>query len=352
MRSRDQNLKAVLAILMILVVACSKSPENNLKPSSDSGKATVKVATMIVTAETFEQKLTLTASTMASKSVIIASAAAGRVKNLGFDRSDKVHASQPLVWLDDSVLASELERVVADHEMASLHHEKLKALSDKGANVSELKLEEARLKLKAEGAKLSALNAKLDMMTVRAPFAGVVVTRDVEVGAYINPGQRLAKLVTITPMKIITGVPETAIADFKVGKSALVTLDAYPGKTFTAEVTSISPEVNPKTRVFDCELVIQSSSENILSEMSAKVLFTKKVLANSVLIPQTSVVELIDGHAVYVVENGSVARLKKVVIADVAEEKALVESGLSVGEHLVISGHRSLIDGDTVEVSN
>ena len=126
--------------------------------------------------------------------------------------------------------------------------------------------------------------------------------------------------------------------------------DAYPDQTSRGRVTYIAPEVDSRSRTFDMELELPNRDMKIFPEMSAKVTFIRKTVENSILIPQDSIVELADGHAVFVIGEGNVARRRKVEIKDMAEEMALVGSGLAAGDRLIVIGQRNLIDGDRVEI--
>lgn len=84
--------------------------------------------------------------------------------------------------------------------------------------------------------------------------------------------------------------------------------------------------------------------------MSAKATFVRKEIADALLIPQTAVLELPNAHAVFLIDDNGIARQKLVTVADHTGQKALIDGGLKVGDRLVVTGHRSLLDGDTVRV--
>ncbi len=345
-----RTLKSVSAACAALLAfsACSNGAED--AKGAVIEEKIVRVHVQTVEPQTFVQRITLTASAKADKEVTIASETLGRVSKIGFEKGDQVKEGQPLIWLEDSTLRAEIAQAEVDKNIAALDYRKFKALADKNANVSQFQLEQSRLRLEASRARLTALSTRLSKLTIKAPISGHVVTRETEVGAIVSPGLPLSRIVSIRPIKVLTGIPEVAIADFSIGKEAVITFDAYPDREYKGKVGYLSPEVNRKTRIFNCELTLPNENMTILPEMSAKVTFIRKTLSGSILIPQTAVLELTDGHAVFVVDKGNVARLRKVGIEDTAGEMALVISGVKAGDRLVTLGQRSLIEGDRVEV--
>ncbi|MBI4666128.1 MAG: efflux RND transporter periplasmic adaptor subunit [Nitrospinae bacterium] len=346
---RKNKTSLVLFTVAAMAVSCSGSaapPQQNA-----AEKKTVKVKVSKIEPGEFRQDLTLNGVAKAWKEVVLAFEAGGRVARLGFEKGARVKAGQPLLWLDGSTAAADVAAAQAARDLAALEHRKLKALEERKAGVSEFQMEQARLNQDAAEARLAGASAYLAKHVIKAPLSGAMVNREVEVGAIVAPGQPLARLVAVNPIKISVGLPEKSMVDFSEGKKAKVTFDAFPDKEFEGKISFIAPAVNPVTRVFDCEVTVDNGDMKILPDMSAKVTFGRSLGPDSIIIPQNAVVELADGHAVYVVEKGVTARQRRVVIEDVSGELALVRSGLAAGDELVISGQRSLVDGDRVEIS-
>jgi RND family efflux transporter MFP subunit len=298
----------------------------------------------------FTKKLTLSGSSKASSEVIVAAEAGGRVTRLAFEKGDRVKAGAPLAWLDDSSAKADLAQAEAGRDMAALEHKKLKALEERKAGVSEFQLEQARLNLNAAEARVAAVKSFMAKLVINAPMSGTLVTRDVETGAVIAPGQPISRLIATEHIKVIAGMPEMAIADFHPGQTATARFDAFPGKEHEGKITFISPAVNPVTRTFDMEVTIKNHDGKIFPDMSAKVEFPWRHVGNAMIIPQSATVELSDGHAVYVVEGG-VAKQRRVEMEDMSGDMALVKSGVKAGDVLVVTGQRSMVDGDVVEIS-
>lgn len=349
MRSKTASFLIAVAVTAGLSVSCSGGGKAE-PPRKAEGKKAVKARVVTLEPRDFTKKLTLSGSSKATSEVTVAAEAGGRVMRLAFEKGDRVKAGAQLLWLDDSSAKAELAQAEAGRDMAALEYRKLKALEERKAGVSEFQLEQARLNLSVAEARAASVRAFMGKLVIAAPISGVLVTRDVEVGAVIAPGQPISRLITTNPIKVIAGIPEMAIADFRPGQTAIARFDAFPGREHEGKVTFISPAVNPVTRTFDIEVTIANHDGKIFPDMSAKVEFPWRELKNAILIPQSSTVELADGHAVFVVEGG-VARQRRVEMEDVSGETALVKSGVKAGDRLVVTGQRSMVDGDLVEVA-
>lgn len=349
MRNTTASLVIALAIMAGLFVSCSGGGKAE-PPRQAEGKKAVKARVMTIEPRDFTKKLTLSGSSRASSEVTVAAEAGGRITRLAFDKGDHVKAGAPLAWLDDSTAKAELAQAEAGRDMAALEHKKLKALEERRAGVSEFQLEQARLNLNSAEARVATVKSFMAKLVVNAPMPGTLVTRDVEIGAVIAPGQPISRLIATDPIKIIAGMPEMAIADFHPGQTATARFDAFPGKEYEGKITFVSPAVNPVTRTFDMEVTIKNHDGKIFPDMSAKVEFPWRRVENAMIIPQSATVELSDGHAVYVVEGG-VAKQRRVAMEDVSGDMALVKSGVKAGDVLVVTGQRSMVDGDVVEIS-
>jgi len=335
--------------LLLLVPACGEKTPVASKPEVVEKKVAL-VKTEVIVPSLFIQKLTLSADAKADKEVFIASEISGKVVQISFEKGERVRKGATLIQLDTSAIKADISAAIADKDLTALNYRKLRSLAKKKAAVSEIQVEQAKLRLDAAKARVKSLETMLQKHTIKAPFSGVLASRDTELGAIVSPGARLTKIVALKPVKVTVGIPEAAISDFAIGKEAKIVFDAYPDTIYTGKITYIAPEVNRIARLFESEILLPNSDLKIRPAMSAKVTFVKRKIENSIVVPQTAVLELAEGHAVFLVTKDNVAKIRKIEIKDHANEMALIASGLSGGETLVISGQRGLVDGDTVKV--
>ena len=337
-------------LCLTLSIACDTKGGDTVEASITDKKQAIRVRTVTIEATTFSQQVTLIGSSKPDREVAIASEISGRATKVAFEKGDVVKAGTPLLYLDDAKISADLAQAAASRDIAKLDYEKYKTLKERKAAVSSFELELSALKLKAAEASYKSLEVLKDKHILRAPIAGRIVNRDTEIGAIVPPGAPVARIVSLSPIKVSFGVPESAIADFSIGKKGSVYFDAYPDREFSGAISFLAPEVNRRAGTFDCELKLPNTEGLIFPEMSAKVTMTRKERSDSILIPQTAILELSDGHAVFVVDDEGVARQKRIEVDDYSDEMALIASGLSDSEKLVVVGQRGLLDGDVVAI--
>jgi len=103
-------------------------------------------------------------------------------------------------------------------------------------------LEQAEAALKQAQANLALLDAQIEKLTIYAPMDGVILTRNVEAGEFVQPGAIVMKMADLSALTITVYVPEDRYGQIRLGQQALVVVDSFPGETFRAQVTFISDQ--------------------------------------------------------------------------------------------------------------
>jgi HlyD family secretion protein len=145
-------------------------------------------------------------------------------------------------------------------------------------------LEQARINVESAQANLDLLNDQIGKMTITAPVDGVVMTRSVDPGDVVNPSSELLSLARLNDLTITVYISENNYKNIKLGQTASVAVDSFPGQVFTARVDYISsqPEFLPRTTktvsasqstVYAIRLLLNDSSGKIKSGMPADVAF-------------------------------------------------------------------------------
>jgi HlyD family secretion protein len=147
-----------------------------------------------------------------------------------------------------------------------------------------MQLEQARINVETAQANLDLLNDQIGQMTITAPVDGLVMTRSVDPGDVVNPSSELLSLARMNDLTITVYIAENSYKNIKLGQTATVTVDSFPGQAFPATVAYISsqPEFLPRTTktvsasqstVYAIRLQLNDSSEKIKSGMPADVSF-------------------------------------------------------------------------------
>lgn len=215
--------------------------------------------------------LTLTGNVIAERQSEVAANVAGRVVSAPIERGSKVSAGQPLVIVDPRAASLSLEASTAQSELAKAQAaqgredcaraERLRAAgtitqSDFERQMTACRATQLQAEAAAAQAGLAAKNAT--DTTVRAPFAGAVGERYVNVGEYVQPMTRVASLFVYDPVRVNISVPEAAIARIREGQDLDVRVAAYPERTFAAKVQYVSPALRAQTR----DLVVEARASN------------------------------------------------------------------------------------------
>jgi len=206
----------------------------------------------------------------------------------------------------------------------------------------------AQQSVAVESAKHAEIADEIAKSSLKAPFAGAVTKRMVEVGGYLQRGASTFTLVQMDPIRVVLAVPELSIARVRVGAEVEITVDALPGETLVGKVEAVVPEAEKGARTFPVKVKLANSKFRLLPGMAARAklaLDDKKVLA----IPSDAIVQTAVGNLVYVVRDGKAVR---VPLPSIKTDGDVIEApkGLAKGDKVVTRGNEQLFPGRPVIV--
>jgi RND family efflux transporter MFP subunit len=291
--------------------------------------------------------LTMPGNGSARQAVVIFSAVAGEVAEVGFRPGQAVRAGQVLVRLEDRS-----ERLAADLASARLDAAKALAARYEGTRgtgaVPESVVDEARAALRAAGIELAQAREAVADRVVRAPFAGVVGLATVERGDRVTPETALTTLDDRRVLFIDFELPEAYLARVKPGQAVTAANPAYPGREFKGAVAQIDSRIDPVSRNVRMRAAVPNTDDLLRSGMSFQV---QLALSGQ---PRVSVPELAlqwdrDGSFVWTVREGKAVRVPARPVRR-AEGRVLLDGELQPGESVVIEGVQRLRAGIAVRV--
>lgn len=292
---------------------------------------TVPVVTTAIKEWKIKDAFLTFASSDAYQAVELTSSVSERVKELHFIEGDKVDKGQLIAVLEQSEQLASLEE-------AQKRVERIKAL------VSENVLPEKDLENAIRDH--DVLKAQLDKYTIRAPFSGVLGSREVEIGALVSPGTLITTLDQYNKMKIIFSVPEKYASDLQLDQDILFKTpqdDLIAGKSIF-----ISPRIDPISRTILVKAVINNNHNSVRPGMSGKVKLLLSTRAG-IVIPEEALVSSEAATFVYVVNEGNAQKVN--VVAGRRFNGAIeIISGLNSGQELITEGMLKLKPGNPVEV--
>lgn len=346
-------------ILLAAAVASGCSSDARARGSEEGGgedefARVINVEVMPVEESSFTDVIQLTGTVAASRDVTIAAEESGTIRQLYAEKGDRVRAGQAIAKIDDRVLRAQVEQARARAQLAAETWERRKRLWEEDQVGSELAYLEARSAARETAASLDGLEQRLARTVIRAPFAGTLDSREVEVGTMVNPGTPAGRLVDLDPVKVVGGVPERFAADVEVGTPATVTFDVLPGR-YEATLTFVGATVHPRNRTFTVEFTIPNPGRSIKPEMVAKIEVVRDELEEAVVVPREALVRVEEGEVAFVVEEEGdrpVARARTLVLGPTRRNRVVVTHGLDPGDRLIVVGQRQVADGDRVRVVN
>jgi membrane fusion protein, multidrug efflux system len=350
---RKSSLLLLAGVAAFLIAACGDSGPENGGASGEGFERVINVETRMLKAEPFVERLRLTGTTAANRDVIVAAEEAGVIREVLVDKGAMVRTGQPLARIDDRILRAEAERARAQAALATETWERRRRLFEEDRVGSELAYLEARYQAEQATAAFQALQERLDRTVVRAPIAGILEERSVEVGSMVSPGAEVGRIVEIDPIKITAGVPERFAPVVRPGAETTITFDILPGESFTRPIQYVASTVNPRNRTFLIELLLPNPGNRIKPEMIAGLEVVLGLRQDAVVVPQEALVRVEEGFVAYVVEGegpGARARVRPVRTGPVQRNAVLIEEGLAPGDRLVVVGQKQLAEGDRVQV--
>lgn len=185
---------------------------------------------------------------------------------------------------------------------------------------------------------------------VRAPIAGTVTQRYVDVGTTVGPSVPVVQLSRTDELEIRTEVAERFISLVREGQDAVVFLEAYPGERFAARVTELSPVVDPATRTMGVTLRFVRRDPRIKAGMFGDIRLITEVRTGIVKVPSDAVVRRFDTPYLFVVTGDGTVEQREVELGISIGEQVEITSGVEADERIVIQGQSLLDDGAAVRV--
>jgi membrane fusion protein (multidrug efflux system) len=175
--------------------------------------------------------------------------------------------------------------------------------------------------------------------------------RQVEPGEYIHSGTPVFKVVNIDRLKLVLDIPERDITAISDGKHIPFTVNALPGQTFTGTVRFVAVLAARQSNAFRVEAHVENPDHILLPGMIARADVIRGVLTDSMVVPLSAIVPKKGDHVVFINDAGHALR-RVVHIHRITGSNAILSSGLSQGDALIVQGHRSLVDGAPVRAVN
>ena len=318
------------------------------------------VTTAVASLQTWESLLPAVGSLAAVQGVTVTAELTGKVVQIAFTPGSLVKAGDLLVKQDTSSEEAQLRSAEAAAALAKLNVERLgKLLVER--TIAQSQYDTAEASYKQAIAQADNIRASIAKKTIRAPFAGRLGIRLVNLGQVINEGEAIVSLQSLDPIYVNFSLPQQQLSSIQAGLVIRVTTDALPGRAVVGKITAINPQVDTATRNIRVQATVTNSDEHLRPGMYVNVAVVlagrEKVLA----IPATAVLYAPYSDSVFIVEDppepnpGKPVKVVRQQFAQLGEKHGdfvAVQSGLKEGETVVSTGVFKLRNGQTVTVDN
>src|SRR5438093_4831849 len=220
------------------------------------------VTPVVTNEEEWPASLSAIGSVAAVHGVTVSADLPGMVEKIGFDSGRRVEAGDVLVELDTSQERAQLTAAEAQRDLARLNLDRSRHLLDNGV-VAQAEYDRIAAEAKQAEARVGEIRATIQRKMIRAPFAGVLGLRQVNLGQYLNPGDAVVPLQSMDPVYVNFSVPQQDVAARRIGAEVNVAVDSIAIRWATGRITAINSVVDEATR----NVQVQATCQNAAGEL-------------------------------------------------------------------------------------
>jgi membrane fusion protein, multidrug efflux system len=318
------------------------------------------VSTIAAATSEWQPFVQSTGTLRAVRGADLSAQAAGIVDQIAFDSGNDIPAGKVLLRLRPYDDYAKLQQLQAAAELAQLTYKRNQEELAAEA-VSQADLDTAVSTLKSARAQVAAQQAVIEQKIIKAPFAGRLGIRQVDLGQYLAAGTPVVTLQALDPMLVDFYVPQQALAQLKIGQAVSATVDAYPKQAFAGSIEAVNSKVDVASRNVQVRASLHNPDRRLVPGMLANIRVDYGDKSSLITLPQTVVTFNPFGDTVFVVQQDGLnaqgkprltVRQRFVVLGAMRGDQIAVQSGLKVGEIVVSAGQIKLRNGTEVTVNN
>ncbi len=348
----NTGLLLLLLAFTLLIQGCSQANGNVDETDTD----TEEVLAIPVEAATVAQSdvaafYSGTATLEADEQAIVVSQITGVVLDIRAEEGDYVEAGQILARVETDRYTLQVERANAALKRLEMDYQRKKELYGKKL-VSAEDFERVAAEYQAQKAGVDLARLDLEYTNIRAPISGFISERMVRVGNLVVLHQPVYRVTSYDPLLAVLHVPERELSVLHKGLEVSMSLDAWPGESFTGKVTRISPVVDPSTGTFRVTAEITDHGDMLKPGLFGRVGILYDLHEDVPVIPRSAVITEDELSHVFVINDEGSAARRNIQLGYEREGLIEVLVGLAQGETVVTAGKGSLSDGTQVEVVN
>jgi RND family efflux transporter MFP subunit len=356
----------IVSLFSFLLLSC-QSPQET-EEAADVSLAAAPVKVIKVKRQRISEKLLYTGLIEAWNKVNVTPEVGGKIAKIYVEEGDKVNQDQLLAELDTRAIRLQLEQAKAGLAVAEANQkdaqrnmERMERLKSENA-ISEQQYEQVKLAYEAADAQLqqaraavNLANHNLEVSIMRAPFSGVIASKNAEVGDVINPmmggfspTSGVVTLMDFSRVKIEVEVTPQDIGRIKKGQVALLHVDTFPDRVFSGRVSIVNLVADPSTKKFRVQIVADNPELLLRPNTFGEVTLEISTHEHALVIPQKAVLE---NRYVFVAQEDNTVAKKEVYLGLQNTDMVEVTSGIEEGNLVVVEGNYGLEEGAKIEIT-
>ena len=357
---------ALAAAALLTVAACKKQAAKTGAEAETFGAAPVKI--FKAARERITEKITYTGTLEALDKINITPETGGKIARIYVEPGDRVAKGQLLAELETESIRLQVRQAEAGVAVAEASHNdalknkermdrllKESAVSAQQSEKIQLAFDAAAAQLEQARAGLNLAQHALDQSLMKAPFAGIIASKNAEVGDVINPmmggaygggAGGVLTLMNYATIKLAVAVSSEDIGRIRKGQEAVLRTGSFPGRDFRGVVRVVNLAADPQNKKFEVEVHVDNPEALLRPGTFGDLVFEVQSHENALVVPQTAVLE---NTYVFVADGGKAVR-KNVTLG--LQNTTMVEilGGLSDGESVIVEGNYGLEEGSPIQV--
>lgn len=367
---KTKILRTILVISLAFAVlpSCKRPQKTDSKAAAQAfGAAPVKVFKAV--RQRISEKLFYTSTIEAWQKINLTPEVGGKIARIMVNEGDRVSQGQVLAELNVEAITLQLRQAEAGLAVAQANYnnaktnlERMERLSKENA-VSAQQYEQVKLGYDSAKAQLDQAQAavnlaqhSLDVSILKAPFSGVIASKNAEVGDVINPlmgafspgsASGVLTLVDFSRIKIKVDISGTDIGRIQKGQPAILRVPANPGQEFHGTVQVVNLAADPQTKKFGIEIAVDNPDQVLRPGTFGEIIIEVHSHENALVVPQKAVLE---NKYVFIAQDGKAAK-KEIALGLQNTTMVEISSGVSEGDLVIAEGNFGLEDGALIEVT-
>lgn len=336
----NNNLKICLALFCITLglPALAKGPKGMQMPSPI-------VEAQVVKTQQWQQSIQATGTLSAFNGIVVKPEISGRVTQIFFKSGQDITQGQPIIALDQDVLAAQVKLYQANLALRQEQFTRSAKLYKLHA-LAQADLQSADSDLRSAQAQVEQAQAQLKQAIITAPFSGRLGLRLVSVGDYVTPGQNIVNLQSLDPIIVNFSVPEIYLNKITVDDAIKIRSDAYPNQPFLGKVYAMDSVIDPNTRSLSMRASIANPQKKLLPGSFVNVSLLAGQAQTVITVPQMAILSSLQGNYVYRVVDGKAVSTPVTILAR-GNTVTIIKSGLKAGDIVITGGQVKISENNS-----